>query len=111
MKLIKFGAWALVSVWGLILIFIFVVLETEKTVPEDMIQMPFSLNEVANERVSTVKMVLEDVGFTRISLELASDRIPANEEGIVYRVQVGDSSSFSSGDPFPPDVSIIIFYK
>lgn len=111
MKVVKFFLWFQVIILGLVVTFALVGYISSEIKPSgNGIRMPFSSAEVIDERVSTVKMVLEDVGFTNISLKPATDGLPW-DKGTVYRIQVGDSTSFSIGDTFPPDVRVIISYK
>ena len=111
MKMMKGCLWMPIVLLGFVVLCAAVGYCTmEKSTVEGGISMPLSSIEVFNERVSTVQMILEDAGFTNISFEPAPEGL-SMDEGKVYRVQVGDSTSFSSGESFPPDISIIIIYK
>ena len=111
MKMLKICLWIPIILLGFIMLCAAVgYFAMEKTTVEGGITMPLSSREVLNERVTTVQMVLEDAGFTNLSFEPATDGL-SKDEGIVSRIQVGDSTVFSSGDSFPPDISVIISYK
>ena len=111
MKVVKFFLWFQVIILGLVVTLTLVGFIASGIKPSgNGVIMPFSSREVIGERVSTVKMVLDDVGFTNISLKPATDGLPW-DKGTVYRIQVGDSTSFSIGDTFSPDVRVIISYK
>ena len=110
-KLIK---WELrVIVWILVVMLITIVLGIYYGHKQDTkgLHIPFTSNDIENEKETTIQIILEDSGFKNIVVDF-EETDSSEKDGYIKSFTVGNSTSFTADDYYPDDVRIrIITYK
>lgn len=97
---------------GFVLSAIFVLVGCSAEVPDGEVRVPESSSSLEGEQADAVVALFEDAGFVNVESRALGDLVTGwlKDPGEVKEVAIGGEASFSSGDTFPAEVAVVVFY-